>query len=137
MIALTLDARRRAIASARLLDSDKDGERLAALAAINRLLPPEVSFAVVLEDWLDRPQMYRPSSPEPVDFRRAWAFRPGGHSIDPWRRKAKAILNSHLMISDKEMAFVRSMAMRANEPTPAQADWLDDIHGRMNQRRAA
>jgi hypothetical protein len=46
--------RRRLLAIVRMLDSDKDGERLAALDAVRRLLPNGATIADVFERGLEQ-----------------------------------------------------------------------------------
>jgi hypothetical protein len=120
MIALEPDTRRRLIASARLLTSDKEGERIAALEAVQRLLP------VPLADMLERSiSTVLPFRPQPIALLRRW------------QKTAQFLAAFPDLLNDKERAFVRDMQARRDEPTPKQRDWLDSLSARIEARRAA
>lgn len=124
MIALNPDTRRRLLASARLLESDKEGERRSALEAVLRLLPEGVTVADLLETAL---------SPVVVPFRpiHAAAQHPGSFRDDnmrPWQRVAFDLLADRAeLLSEKEREFVRSMMLAKREPSHKQSQWLDDL----------
>ena len=103
MIALETDTHRKLIASLRLLESDKEGERQAALSAVRRLLPPGVTLADVVEGGLGK----------------------------PWRAKARAVWNNHLLLSAKEISFVGNLLRARLEPSAKQLKWLDDLAERV------
>lgn len=109
MSALGPDQHRRFVAALRLLDSDKPGERDAALLAAKRLLPEGVSIADVFE---------RASSSRPVA-----AVEPL-----PWRGTAKRLLDRHfVLLNEAERNFLLNISWRRREPTGKQAAWLDRL----------
>lgn len=115
MIALDPAARRRIIATARLLESDKDGERNAAMEALLRLLPRDVTLADLLERAL----------PAVVEFR-------SEPSCD-WRLMA-AHADLRRDLSLKERRFVRNLMSAKFPPSEKQMSWLVDI---LNRERCA
>lgn len=121
MIALEPDTRRRVLASARLLTSDKAGERIAALEAVQRLLP------VPLADLLDSAisTVIPLHSPSRVRFMRRW------------QKTAQFVGAFPDLLNGAERAFVRDMAVRRDEPTRKQGEWLDNLAARIEARRAA
>lgn len=119
MIPLDLDKRRRLIASARLLESDKKGERHAALEAVLRLLPTGVTLAGILE------RAFRPVEPASVIL------------LFPWQRQAEAVCNSFELFSDQELDFALTMRERRTVPTKKQWEWLSDLAARVQERAAA
>lgn len=131
--AIPADRRRRLIASARLLESDKAGEREAALSAIKRLLAADgLSLADLIE--LALPASLN-RAPEPVAARSPWDMR--SDPLRPWQDKARAVADHHEALNERELAFVIDMAGRGDAPTPRQRDWLDRLVARVQMRRAA
>lgn len=119
MIPLDPDKRRRLIASARLLESDKKGERHAALEAILRLLPADVTLADILG------RAFRPVEPASVIL------------LFPWQRQAETVCNSFELFTDKELDFALTMRERRTVPTRKQWEWLSDLALRAQGRAAA
>ncbi len=115
MSALDPDKRRRLIASARLLGSDKKGEREAALEAVLRLLPEGVTIAAALEKAL----------PSVVPL------------MLPWQRLAGTVCDLPDLFSDKEIDFALNMKERRRAPTEKQWEWLNDLVARIDERVAA
>jgi hypothetical protein len=113
MIALEPDTRRRLIGSARLLYSDKDGERLAALGAIQRMLP--VSLADALEA----------------------ITRPISQPSRGWQKQARFLCCYLGLLNDRERSFVRDMRNRRAAPSAKQADWLNGLVERVEADIAA
>lgn len=105
---------RKLVAAARLLESDKDGEQRAALAAVMRLLPQGMSLADLIERALTQP---------PHDWSASWA-KP---SAPDWQTKARAILAHCQRLTAKELAFVTNMAGARFEPSEGQRQWLNDL----------
>lgn len=129
MSALDPDRRRRLIAAARLLDSDKAGERQAAFEAVLRLLPDDDTLADLLERAF-------PEAPRVVPLRVVYpasAFR--ADLLRTWQRKAMDILARADVLNEKELDFVQKMAGARREPSDKQLAWLDDLALRV--RRAA
>lgn len=109
MTGLDESTRRKIIASARLLESDKAGERQAAAEALVRLCMGRVSIA----DALDR-------------------ALPVAANEDPdWKQTARQLLAIPLALSTKERAFLRNLATARYRPTERQLNWLDDIASRL------
>lgn len=135
MTALDPGDHRKLIASLRVVASDKDGECNAALMAAVRIVRRyDLDLAEIVERGLTHSSPAAPSSPVVRDPATFWS---GGDWLSPWRRKAKAILTSRLILDDGELKFVRKMADLVNEPTLNQRDWLDSIHWRMVPARRA
>lgn len=126
------DRRRRIVAAARLLESDKAGERDAALFAILRLLPEGVSLAELIEQALT-PQTRR--APEPVPARPRWDMR--SDPLRPWQEKARVVAAHRETLNERELAFVLDMTGRRDAPTPRQRNWLEALFTRVEMRRAA
>jgi hypothetical protein len=118
MIGFDPTQRRRLVASARLLESDKEGERMAALEAIKRQLPASVTIADLVERALAVSPI-RSIDPEPVE------------PVRSWQRMARDILDHHQALSVKEFRFVANLAGARSEPTEKQLNWLNDIAERL------
>ena len=110
---------RKLIAAARLLESDKGGERQAALEAVLRLLPEGMTLAALLEQALTVP-------PRP-DWRKQWD-KP---SAPAWQVLARQVLAHRQHLTAKELAFAANMAGARFEPSQGQRDWLNDIAERL------
>lgn len=133
MISLDADERRKIIASARLLESDKPGERQAALEAVLRLLPDDLTIADALEKALpvvvefDR-RLFRPAHsirPEPVALRKQWQMTAGFVRAFPQ------------FLNEREREFLDEMTRRRDAPTDRQWSWLRSLEARVQERRAA
>lgn len=116
---LLLDAgtTRKVIASARLLESDKPGEVVASVNAINRLLPEGQNVADVIALALADTQP---------------PFVPKDH----WWSIAQYCACYLNELNEVERKFVRDMAHRNTRPTQKQEEWLGRIHDRLERRAA-
>ena len=106
---------RKLLAAARLLESDKGGERQAAMEAVLRLLPEGVTLAELLEQALAVPARH--------DWSKQWT-KP---SVPEWQSKARAILARLDRLTAKELAFVTNMAGARFQPSEGQRQWLNDL----------
>ena len=132
LASLDADRRRRIIAAARLLESDKAGEREAAITAILRLLPDDLTLADLIERAVPVPLN---QTPEPVPARSPWDMR--SDLLRPWQSRARTVAEHHEVLNDRELAFVIDMAGRRDAPTPRQRDWLDGLFARFELRQRA
>lgn len=131
MIAFDAVRQRRLIAAARLIQSDKPGERQAAVEAMLRLLPEDVSLA----DLLGR-ALAAPAAVVPVSATRSpWDVR--SDPLRPWRNKARVLAAHREQLTERELEFVTNMASRRHPPTPKQQEWLDCLTDRFESRWAA
>jgi hypothetical protein len=97
----------------RLLGTDKDGERLAAVAAMDRALRAGGHDWHDLADAVERGWQARKS--EPIALR-------------DWQSVSQTCLaQGARRLSPSELDFLRSMMMRPTEPTGRQSRWLDAI----------
>lgn len=127
MIALEPDTKRKLVGALRLLGSDKSGEQLAALNAVQRLLPAGVTLADYVEG-ISPVSSTIPPRPKAVDPRDCWG---SGEWMRPWRRQARQILERHsAKLTDREADFLMGIARRDGPPTTKQADWLKSLTGR-------
>ena len=120
------ERRRKLIASARLLESDLAGERQAAVDAMRRLLPSGVTVADMLEKALPvaLPALVQSASPRPEPV----------SPLRRWQRKARMIAMSPDHLNERELSFLKDMAVRPDEPSPKQFDWLDNLVARVEAR---
>ncbi len=134
MSALDPGTQRRLIAAARLLESDKPGERQAATEAMLRLLPQGMTVADLLERAISpvapirRVEHFRPTrnqAPEPFTLLRRW------------QHKALMLLSFPEMLNDRELEFAQDMRVRRDEPTQKQMAWLNNLAARVEARTAA
>lgn len=135
MSALDPAAQRRLIAAARLLESDKPGERQAATEAMLRLLPDGMTVA----DLLDRALTpVVPISRRPEDFRPRPSPTPGPFAfLRRWQHKAAMLLSFPEMLNERELEFAQDMRVRRDEPTQKQMAWLNNLAARVEARMAA
>lgn len=122
------DRRRKLIASARLLESDQAGDRQAAVEAVLRLLPSGMTVAGLLDRALPVARVAPAPSvslrPEPVS------------PLRRWQRKARMAAAFPAHLNERELAFVEDMAVRRDEPTRRQFDWLNNLVARVESRVA-
>ena len=98
----------------RLLDSDRDGEVIAAARAIGRTL------RAVGKDFHDLAQLIEgPSTSE--------AQRPTA----PWAAMARFCVASPHKLNARERDFIHNMIQLRREPTPAQKNWLIAIYEKL------
>lgn len=135
MSALDPQTRRRLIAAARLLESDKPGERHAATEAMFRLLPDGVTVADLLVGALSS---VVPISRRPGDFRPRPSQKPQPFTLlRRWQQKALMLLSFPEMLNERELEFARDMRVRRDEPTQKQMAWLNNLAARVEARMAA
>jgi len=97
----------------RLLATDRDGERLGAVAALDRALRAGGHDWHDLADAVERGWQARKS--EPIE-------------LSDWQSVAQACLaHGASRLSASELDFLRSMMMRPTEPTGRQSRWLGAI----------
>lgn len=123
-VAIPGDQRRKIIASARLLESDQAGDRQAAVEAICRLLPNGVTIADLLARALPVfvPSTSASHQPAPVS------------PLRRWQRKARVVAAFPMHLNERELAFAKDIAVRPNEPTARQLDWLNNLAARVEAR---
>jgi hypothetical protein len=110
----------------RLLSSDRDGEVVASVHAMRRLL---ASIGLSLHDLADVIELpaYK------TGFSNATRF----HDDDPdWRVMAKACAQCRYLLSERERAFVATMARWRGKPSRKQRDWLEAIYDRVREAAA-
>lgn len=120
MIALDDNKRRKLIGAARLLSSDKGGEAVAALAAIQRLLPEGQGIADLLERGLSaggrerKPATYRPSrgfEVEPHQWLASWALG-NVPDLNEWEVEFLGSIQHYRKLSDKQRSLLHRIAGR-------------------------
>lgn len=134
MSALEPATQRRLIAAARLLESDKPGERQAAAEAMLRLLPEGVTMADLLE------RAILPVAPirTAEHFRSTRSQTPAPFSpLRRWQHKAAMLLSFPEMLNERELEFAQDMRVRRDEPTQKQMAWLNNLAARVEARMAA
>ena len=105
----------------RRLASDQDGEVLACVAALKRQL------AKVGLDFNDLAETLTADRPEP-----------GASQVSNHSAALARIISTILgQISEREQEFVLNMSewVRTRDPTPKQAQWIDNIFERLGGRR--
>jgi hypothetical protein len=134
-------ARRLRGALALLLQSDSDGERLAAVNAILTLL---AKAGMGVADLVPEPVGASPPEPmhaDPKAWRRAMYPEHGGAPgraalTAEHQRLALTLLHSATPWSDKDRSFLESMARQRGKPSSPQADWLRDLQSKARRCRA-
>jgi hypothetical protein len=105
----------------RLLASDKDGEAMGAVRALDRVLTGFGGFHH-LADLIDL--IEAPPAPEPIKH--------------PWQILAAELLkHPGVLLGSRDHSFLRNMARARTAPTPAQQKWLGDIEARLSAARMA
>src|SRR5262245_41312406 len=106
-----------------MLGSDRDGERLASLAAIDR------SLKAASLDWHHIGDAIERGITIPASSR----------SEPWWQMTANDCLrhSSRLRLKPRELAFLHSMASWSEEPSEKQKKWLEAIGYSLDQMRAA
>jgi hypothetical protein len=131
MIALDPGKRAKLVGAARLLSSDKPGEVVAALGAIDRLLPEGVTIATIIEAaTMDRPQ------PVIAPFWPPRPVSPGGILLKPWKLMARSCLEADHLFDDVERAFLRNMWDLGHRPSFKQEAWLSTLADRVEAEHA-
>ena len=109
----------------RLLGSDKDGEIVASVHALRRVL---AAAGLTLHDLAGAIEL----PPEPVE---------GSHQqsdvADAWRIMARTCAQHAYALSDRERTFVLTMTRWCGRPSRKQLDWLVSISERVRRETAA
>lgn len=111
MIALHPDKARKIVAAARLLTSDKPGERQAAAEAMARLSAGGPTIAELIEQGL------AVTAPRPDP-----ALSPA--LLRNWQRWAKEVLAAQAAFNASELEFARRMFVQRRTPTMKQLAWI-------------
>jgi hypothetical protein len=104
----------------RLLSSDRDGEVVASVHAMCRLL---ASIGLSLHDLADAIELPAQTSQHDDD-------------ADDWRVMAKACAQCRHLLSDRERSFVATMVRWRGKPSRKQRDWLEAIYDRIREAAA-
>ena len=119
-MALDESRRRKLIGAARLLSSDKGGEALAALGAIQRLLPEGQGLADLLERGLlvggceEKRATYKPSRAfevEPHQWLASWALA-NVPDVTEWEAEFLESIQGFRKLSDKQRSLLHRIAGR-------------------------
>ena len=99
----------------RLLATDRDGERLAAVAALGRTLKAAGHDWHDLADAVERGWKAAGATREPAILR-------------PWQATARdCLVGGSTRLTAAELDFLRTITMLPSEPSERQARWLDAI----------
>jgi hypothetical protein len=104
----------------RMLSSDRDGEVVASVHAMRRLL---ASVGLSLHDLADAIELPARASQHDDD-------------ADDWRVMAKACAQCLHLLSEREISFVRTMPRWRGKPSRKQAEWLEAIYDRIREAAA-
>lgn len=115
------------------LASDQNGEVVATVAAIGRLLRKEG------KDWHDfaKAAACEPTVIYKTVYREAAQQQPGKSD---WLRKAEFCAGMDDFLRPNERDFVHDMTAKLkwlDDPSPKQAAWLESIYARLQRRNAA
>jgi hypothetical protein len=105
----------------RLLSSDRDGEVVASVHAMRRLL---ASIGLSLHDLADAIELPARRAPQHDD------------DADDWRVMANACAQCRHLLSERERSFVTTMARWRGKPSRKQRDWLETIYDRIREEAA-
>ena len=105
----------------RLLSSDRDGEVVASVHAMRRLL---ASVGLSLHDLADAIELPARASQHDDD-------------ADDWRVMAKTCAQHAYTLSERERTFVLTMTRWCGLPSRKQLDWLFSISERVRRETAA
>jgi hypothetical protein len=109
----------------RLLSSDRDGEVVASVHAMRRLL---ASIGLSLHDLADVIEL-------PANKTHSNTTRFDDDDPD-WRVMAKACAQCRYLLSERERSFVATMARWRGSPSRKQRDWLEAIYDRIREAAA-
>jgi hypothetical protein len=104
----------------RRLGSNHDGERLATVAAIERVLKTNGA------DWHDLAgHLITPIT------------EPRTEAVDDWRTMRRFCANADALLSAREKEFITDLKRWRGELTPKQRDWLTSIFKRLQHEATA
>ena len=103
----------------RLLSSDRDGEVVASVRAMRRVL---AAAGLSLHDLADAIEL-----PDQTSH---------GGKFDDWRVMAKACARCPHLLSEREISFVRTMTRWRGKPSRKQSEWLQAIYDRITEAAA-
>lgn len=106
----------------RLLGSDKDGEIVASVHALRRVL---AGAGLTLHDLAGAIELPAQSHHQHID-----------DDADDWRGMAHVCAQHPYVLSEREREFVATMMRWRGTPTRKQADWLAAIHARVRREAA-
>jgi hypothetical protein len=104
----------------RLLSSDRDGEVVASVRAMRRLLAGAGLSLHDLADAIELPDRASPRDDDAAD----------------WRLMATACAQCPHLLSEREISFVTTMARWRGKPSRKQAEWLEAIYDRIREAAA-
>jgi hypothetical protein len=117
----------------RLLSSDREGEVVASVHAIRRVL---ASVGLSLHDLADAIELPTRGVGNTNSGTNS-EFRASQHDDDPdWRVMAKACAQCPHLLSERERSFVRTMTRWRGKPSRKQAEWLEAIYDRIREAAA-
>jgi hypothetical protein len=105
----------------RMLSSDRDGEVVASVQAMRRVL---ASVGLSLHDLADAIELPARASQHDDD------------DDDDWRVMAKACAQCPHLLSEREISFVTTMTRWRGKPSRKQAEWLEAIYDRIREAAA-
>jgi protein-disulfide isomerase-like protein with CxxC motif len=104
----------------RMLSSDRDGEVVASVHAMRRVL---ANAGLSLHDFADAIEL--PAAAQYDD-----------DADDNWRVMAKACARCPHLLSERERSFVTTMARWRGKPSHKQTEWLEAIYDRIREAAA-
>jgi hypothetical protein len=104
----------------RMLSSDRDGEVVASVHALRRVL---ASVGLSLHDLADTIELPARACQHDED-------------ADDWRVMAKACAQCPHLLSERERSFVTTMMRWRGKPSRKQAEWLEAIYDRIREAAA-
>jgi hypothetical protein len=120
------------------LSTDRDGEALAALAAIRRVIDLHRLADAVQSGLGQQPAptaARKPAEPKTTRRPRHKARKQPEPPFDPadWLSCCWYAWHRRDLMSDRDLAFVNNLLERRREPTPRQMKWLRDIMVRVRR----
>jgi hypothetical protein len=108
----------------RLLASDKDGEVIAAVSALNRALQADGLDIHQLAEAVERTSLVPPQAPpSSAGGNESWRYVRG------WCARHKEYL------SERDQAFIASLAHWRGRPSEKQLQWLLDVEQRIRRKK--
>jgi hypothetical protein len=111
----------------RMLSSDRDGEVVASVHAIRRVL---ANAGLSLHDLADAIEL-----PDRVTCDNTVTSKHDDNA-DDWRVMAKACTCHSHLLSQREISFVTTMMRWRGKPSRKQAEWLEAIYARIMEAAA-